>query len=314
MSAILHSVRHPSSASTSTSGLASNLRTAGLAAGLMGIALVGVALIANLAVAADNVDSGRAQTLAWTFGLTTTGFVVLKTGIALTLIGILLRIKDRIDAVKSSLPALAPASNHEPANAAEVDTGFGRVARTARALGPLPIHTMAKKLWAPMVLMGPMLVMAGLVLSLIQSNTGVAADFVDLAAWVQGLQFLGEGLILAGISFLLGTILGELRRGGGEVQEALGVTVWTLKMPLSAKAFVGLMAAGLMAAMAQFVLYLVATGVDNPSTWFAVLGPLREVALGLLLSGIVLALFTIGTVLGFQFDRMRTLVRGEEQS
>lgn len=312
MSAILHSVRHPSSASTT--GLASNLRTAGIGAGLMGIVLVGVALIANLVVAADDVDANRAQTLAWTFGLTTTGFVILKVGIALTLIGILLRIKDRIDAVKASLPGLAPASTQAPANAAEVDTGFGRATRTAKTLGPLPIHTMAKKMWAPMVLMGPMLVMAGLVLSIIQAATDDAGDFVDLAAWVQGLQFLGEGLILAGISFLLGTILGELRRGGGEVQEALGVTVWTLKMPWSAKVFVGLMAAGLMTAMAQFVLYLYATSVDDPSTWFAVLGPLREVALGLLLSGIILALFTIGTGLGFQFDRLRTLVRGEGQS
>jgi hypothetical protein len=279
----------------------------------MGVALVGVALIANLAVASDS-DPGRAETLAWSFGLTTTGLVVLKTGIAMTLIGILLRIKDRIAAVKASLPALAPASSQSPANAADVDTSFGPATRTAGVLGPLPIHTMARKLWAPMALMGPMLVIAGLVLSFIQAGTDNTADFVDLGAWVQGLQFLGEGLILAGISFLLGTILGELRRGGGEVQQALGVTIWTLKMPWSAKAFIGLMAAGLMAAMAQFVLYVVAANVDDPSTWFAVLGPLREVALGLLLSGIVLALFTIGTVLGFQFDRLRTLVRGEGQS
>lgn len=310
MTAILHSVRHPSDAVAGR--LASNLRSAGIAAGVMGTALVGVALIANIAVA-DDVPAG-ADTLAWSFGLTTTGLVVLKTGIALTLIGILLRIKDRIAAVKASLPALAPASSQSPANAADVDTQFGPATRTAGPLGPLPIHTMARKMWAPMVLMGPMLVVAGLVLSFIQAGTDNTADFVDLGAWVQGLQFLGEGLMLAGISFLLGTILGELRRGGGEVQQALGVTVWTLKMPWSAKAFIGLMAAGLMAAMAQFVLYVVAANVDDPSTWFAVLGPLREVALGLLLSGIVLALFTIGTVLGFQFDRLRTLVRGEGQS
>jgi len=312
MSAILHSVRHP--ASTAPGTLASSLRSFGVAAGLMGVALIGVALIANLVVAADTVDAGRSQTLAWSFGLTTTGLVMLKAGIALTLIGILLRIKDRIEAVKASLPSLAPAAAQPPANAPDTDTAFGRAARTAAPLGPLPIHTMARRMWGPMVLMGPMLVVAGLVLSIIQAGTGAAGDFADLGAWVQGLQFLGEGLILAGISFLLGAILGELRKGGGEVQKALGVTVWTLKMPLSAKAFVGLMAAGLMAATAQFVLYVVATGVDDPSTWFAVLGPLREVALGLLLSGIVLALFTIGTVLGFQFDRLRTLVRGEEQS
>jgi hypothetical protein len=311
MSTALHSVRHPFEASAT--GRAHLLRSVGLVAGAAGLALVAVALIANLVVAADG-EPGRSETLAWTFGLTTTGFVALKTGIALTLIGILLRVKDRIDAVKATLPALAPASRETPTALPDTDTGYGAATRTARALGPLPIHAMAQRMWAPMVAMGSMLVVVGLVLALIQSGTDDPADFASLGAWVQGVQFLGEGLILAGISFLLGTILGELRRGGGEVQEALGVTVWTLKLPWSAKAFVGLMAVGLMAAIAQFVLYVVATSVDDPSTWFAVLGPLREVALGLLLAGIVLALFTIGTVLGFQLDRMRTLVRGEGQS
>jgi hypothetical protein len=311
MSTILHAVRHPSSAGAV--GLASTLRSAGIALGLVGVMLVGVTLIANLAVVTDG-EPGRSETLAWTFGLTTTGLAAVKTGIALTLIGILLRVKDRIEAVKASLPALVPAGRHAPVNASDTTTAFGPATRTVGVLDPLPIHTMARKLWLPMVVMGPMIVIVGLVLSLIQAGTTNVTDFVDLAAWVQGTQFLGEGLLLAGISFLLGTILAELRSGGGEVQQALGVTVWTLKMPASAKAFIGLLAAGLMVVLAQFVLYIVATSVDDPSTWFAVLGPLREVGLGLLLSGIVLALFTIGTVLGFQFDRLRTLVRGEEQS
>ena len=180
-------------------------------------------------------------------------------------------------------------------------------------LDPLPIHRLARLMWAPMVVMGPMLVAAGLVTSILQVSADSAGDAAAYSAWTQGLQFLGEGLVLAGISFLLGAILGELRRGGGEVQEALGVTVWTLKMPLSAKVFVVLMATGVMVSIAQFALYVVAASVSDPTTWFTVLGPLREVGLGLLLSGIVLALFTIGTVLGFQFDRMRTLVRGEER-
>ena len=310
MSAVLDAVRHPGSARASA--LPSQLRSGGLAAGLAGIALVSVALVASLAVAADG-GPGRADTLAWTFGLTTAGFVVLKSGIALTLVGILLRVRDRIDAAKSSLPALAGPTAVGPASGSEVATSFGRASRTIRALDPLPIHRMARLMWAPLVVMGPMLVAAGLVTSILQASADSAGDAVAYSAWTQGLQFLGEGLVLAGISFLLGVILGELRRGGGEVQEALGVTVWTLKMPLSAKLFVVLMATGVMASIAQFALYVVAANVSDPTTWFAVLGPLREVGLGLLLSGIVLALFTIGTVLGFQFDRMRTLVRGEER-
>jgi hypothetical protein len=165
-----------------------------------------------------------------------------------------------------------------------------------------------------MLAMGAMAVGAGFVLSLFWA--GDVADrpssAIDLAAWTQGLQFLGEAFLLGAISFLLGTILGSLREGGGEVQESVGVTVKTLKMPLSAKLFIGLMAMGMMVAMAQFVLYIVATTVSGESSiaaWFAWLGPTREIGLGLLLSGIVLALYTIGTVLGFQFDRIKTIIR-----
>ena len=46
---------------------------------------------------------------------------------------------------------------------------------------------------------------------------------------------------------------------------------------------------------------------DNPAsftTWLNVLGPLRELSLGLILAGVVLALVTIGNVLRFQFDRV----------
>ena len=47
---------------------------------------------------------------------------------------------------------------------------------------------------------------------------------------------------------------------------------------------------------------------DERAAWFAWLGPLRELSLGLLLMSIVLALYTIGTVLSFQFNRMRDIV------
>ena len=141
----------------------------------------------------------------------------------------------------------------------------------------------------------------------------ISEEIRSLIAAHAPMEELARAARRGGMALLSEDAARKASRGQTTLEEALRVTVWTLEMPLSSKAFVGLMAAGLMAAMAQFVLYLAATGVDNPSTWFAVLGPLREVALGLLLSGIVLALFTIGTVLGFQFDRMRTLVRGEER-
>jgi len=119
-------------------------------------------------------------------------------------------------------------------------------------------------------------------------------------------------MVLAGISFLLASILRGLRQGGGNVQESLGVPVQTLRMPTTAKVFIVLMVTGMMVAIAQFILYIVTTTFDTAidvATWFAWLGPLRELSLGLLLAGIVMALATIGNVLGFQFWRINTIVR-----
>jgi hypothetical protein len=286
----------------------STYRLVGIALGIAGLALAVVPLIANI-VAADDTAGARASTLAWSFGLTVTAFAVLKLGIAATLLGILVRLWMRVDGVKAALPSLkAHAEPDTSPRYGEIDTAFGRA--TATAPEPLFIHRMARKMYAPMLAMGPMLVALGLVLAIVQSNrSGDAGTFAELGAWVQGTQFLGEGLIVAGISFLLGTILASLRSGGGEVQEALGVPVKTLRMPATAKAFVGLMGLGLMTAVAQLVLYLVAAYADvDQQAWFAFLAPLREFALGTLLLGIVLALYTIGTVLGFQFGRIKELI------
>lgn len=288
----------------------SKFRIAGIAVGLTGLALAVVALIANL-VEADDASAGRASTLAWSFGLSITAFGLLKLGIAVTLMGIIVRLWMRVDSVKAALPDLKADADPEaePAYGA-IETPFGKGRATQIAPGALPPHLMARLLWAPMVAMGPVLVGAGFVLSIVQAHrTGSPHTSQTLGAWVQGTQFLGEGFILAGISFLLGTILGSLRAGGGEVQESLGLAVKTLKMPKSGIAFIALMALGLMTAVAQFALYLVAAYADvNQTVWFGFLGPLREVALGTLLLGIVLALYTIGTVLGFQFHRIREII------
>jgi hypothetical protein len=283
----------------------SGFRPVGIAFGMLGLAAAIAALVANATAASDL----NASTLAWTFGLAVAGFATAKLGIAVTLMGILKRLWFRVESVKAVLPHLKPAAEAEPeVRYGDIETSFGPATASPRALDPLPVHRMAQRLWAPMVAMGPMLVAGGFVLAIVQARTGNASDYNTFGAWTQGLQFLGEGLLLAGISFLLGTILASLRTGGGEVQESLGLTVKTLKMPVTAKLFVGLMALGLMAAMVQFVLYIPAAYVNDPSAWFAFLGPLREFALGALLSGIVLALYTIGTVLGFQFDRIKQII------
>ena len=277
--------------------------------GVAGLMLAAVTLIANI-VAADDLGGGTTtrDTLAWSFGLTTVAFGTLKFGIAAILMGVLVRAWMRVESVKTALPQLKASGSGEPSATGDIDSPFGPATATTSAPPPLLIHRIAPKAWAPMLAMGVMLVAVGLVLAIVQADTENTSEFSDLGAWVQGVQFLGEGMLLAGISFLLGSILSTLRNGGGEVQESVGVTVKTLKMPASAKAFVAIMMLGVMVAMAQFALYIVATTVDEPAAWFAWLGPLRELGLGLLLLGIVLALYTIGTVLAFQFNRMREIV------
>lgn len=295
----------------------SRARTIGLTLGFVGVALATVTLINAIAA---GVLAGRAgeettvaRLLAWSFGLTVTAFGTLKFGIAVILVGILIRLWQRVDSVKAALPALKPANGGGAPEVGGTATPYGR-ATVAEAPKPLFIHRMARLMWSPMLAMGAMAVLAGFILSWVVAADTIGSD-PELAAsqqaWVQGLQFLGEGFLLAGISFLLGTILGSLRKGGGEVQESVGVAVKTLEMPTTAKVFVGLMMLGLMVEVFQFIVYVVVATFDDPvsiaaySSW---LGPVREAGLGILLGGIVLALATIAKALGFQFWRLTEIV------
>lgn len=297
----------------------SKFRTAGLLLVFVGLSAAVVVLIAGLVAGGLSDDANEASTVArigaWTFGLTPLAFATVKVAIAAILAGILVRIWMRVDSVKSALPDLTPRSTDdaERVKAGAITSPYGAATVSAGAPAPLLIHRIAKALWAPMLAMGAMTVAAGFVVSLVQTDQ-VGADpalATQLRAWVEGLQFLGEGFLLAGISFLLGTILYALRTGGGEVQESLGAPVKTLNMPVTAKLFVALMAVGMMVEMFQFVVYLITTTFSDPTTissYFAWLGPVREAGLGLLLSGIVLALATIARALGFQFWRIRELI------
>lgn len=164
-----------------------------------------------------------------------------------------------------------------------------------------------------MLLMGLMALYAGLVLAIAASGSADQAVVRSLNAWVQGVQFLGEGFLLSGISLLLGTILGAIRAAGGDVQQSLGVEVKTLLMPVTAKLFLALMVAGLMVEIAQFFFYAYVASLTSATTvaaYSAWLGPFREFGLGLLLSGVVLALATIARALDFQFSRIRELITG----
>lgn len=233
--------------------------------------------------------------------------------------------------------------------ATAVDTVFSRAQLPVRVTG---MQSMASKMWAPWLIMGFMIVAVALIVDLFTSST--VADYLshtkvdresavrgtDLAqakasiesvkAWIPGFKFLGMGMLLGGVTFLLATILGALRTGGGSVQQALGVEVKLLRPPTTAKLFPMVMMMGMMVLVVAFIVGIVQANIAadywnhsiatrlNPAevgsdilrdfgriqslgTWLA---PLRFVGLALLLSGIGLALATIVRVLRWQSGRL----------
>ncbi len=310
----------PAESSSAHTGTAH--RAAGIAFGALGTALVGASLALSAWTASLIAQGGAEETVraaaALSFGLAVAGLGTGKTGIAFVLWGIVRRIWLRVAAVKAALPKLIPAgSGHGKVTAHNIRTRHGSASVALVAPGPLLIHRMARVMWAPMLLMGVMAVYAGLAVAYLESRSaGEASLFRSLDAWVKGLQFLGEGFLISAVSFFLGSILGAIRAGGGEVQESLGVEVRTLHMHVTAKIFVALMMAGLMVEATQFGAYVYVATLSDPATvsiFTTWLGPFREFGLGLLLSGIVLALASIARALDFQFARIVEIVQRGRQ-
>jgi len=313
MTSFIGTVTRPA---TGSGARARSLRKTGLVLGAIGLGITSVALLASLnagsLAAGDAAADQIASSAILAFGLATAGFATVKIGIGVVLLGIIRRLWVRVEVVKTALPGLIAQRSSAQEPAGDYESPYGPATATREAPGPLPIHRMAQLLWAPMLAMGAMLVAIGLVVDFAAVGaTGSAAGAGTEFAWAQGLLFLGETSLLAGISFLLGSILASIRAGGGEVQTSLGLTVKTLRMPATGKAFIGLMVAGVMVGIVQFVGYVIVDSSGNSSdfaTSFAALGPLREFGLGLLLAGIVLALATIAKVLGFQFSRVTEII------
>ena len=137
-------------------------------------------------------------------------------------------------------------------------------------------------------------------------------------------------MILGGVTFLLATILGALRTGGGRVQEALGVPVRIIKPPMTARIFPVLMMMGMMILSASLIIAIVVASTSygywnhsiatelNPAaagsqvlgslstinTVNAWLAPFKSVGIVSLLTGIGLALATIIRVLRWQSERL----------
>ncbi len=206
-----------------------------------------------------------------------------------------------------------------------------------KASGQTFIHKMANYMWLPMLAMGVMVVAGAFVVGAVQAQ--LASDAFDQMTAVRranletietlqpGIIFLGVAFLLSGISFLLASVLGAMRWGGGEIQEKHAGEVHTPRMPVSAWAFLILMMTGLMVELGTLGLHIYAavqihdyyiTGVPpaadathllgRAQTVLAYAAPLRMVGIGFLLAGIVAALYTIGNVLRFQFDRITAII------
>lgn len=177
---------------------------------------------------------------------------------------------------------------------------------------------MGRALWAPMWLMSLMGFAVGIVLAIARSNIVSISGTADAGAQrlshlVPAFMFIGFLGVFAAVSFAIARILGAFRKGGGEVQEAIGGSVETLKMPATARIFIGMMMMGMMLIAVMVVLHFVAAAnvgawsAETIEAWAIALEGFRRLGVALYLSAIALGLGTIINVLRFQTSRIRQL-------
>lgn len=171
----------------------------------------------------------------------------------------------------------------------------------------------------PMLAMAAMAFPAALVVGVVRADkisSGAAADTIAALQHLGvGLMFVGFAAVFAAVSFAIARILGRLRAGGGELQEAAGRSVQSLRMPATAKAFLVLMAMAMMTILAAVALHVAfAIDVENTTSSlaqsedrFVVLEAIRRIGVAIYLFAITLGLATIVRVLRFQSVRIREL-------
>ena len=215
----------------------------------------------------------------------------------------------------------------------------GRYQETDEPRGTLLPHKLGSVLWAPMTLMGIMLVFAAFGMAIARSQLTVdlsrefsavdKANLETLGQLVPGFMFLGFAMIFAGISFAIARILGVFREGGGLVQEAVGKGIKTPVMPITAWVFLGGMMMAMMVLIFAFVGHIYAAtqahdawinatagiagneaALGRAETWGTWLEGLRRVGVGIYLTSITFGLATIIKVIRFQTLRMKELAQG----
>ncbi len=148
---------------------------------------------------------------------------------------------------------------------------------------PTGMQKMAGMMWAPMLLMGLMIIFASLGLSVVKANfasdyfgvekavrDGADASLIDkrqfiesLNVWLPGFQLLGIGFILSAITFSLANILGVFRVGGVQIQQAFGKEPQTLTRPITGMLFPMMMMMGLM----LLIVNLIIAGIIGAIAW-----------------------------------------------
>ncbi len=212
----------------------------------------------------------------------------------------------------------------------------GRYVETDEPPGLTLPQAVGGRLWAPMAVMGMMLVATAFALAITRSQLSVdlseeftpvrKANFEALGQLVPGFMFLGFGMIFDAISFAIARILGVFRTGGGMVQQGIGKGIKTPVRPLTVMIFL----AGMMMAMMILVFafgghiyaavqahgaWINATDPGAPDaaflgraeTWGTWLEGLRRFAVGLYLVSIAFGLATIIKAIGFLTLRMKEL-------
>ena len=216
----------------------------------------------------------------------------------------------------------------------------GRYVETDEPPGLTLPQTVAGRLWAPMAVMGMMLVATAFALAITRSQLSVdlseeftpvrKANFETLGQLVPGFMFLGFGMILAAISFAIARILGVFRTGGGMVQQGIGKGIKTPVRPMTVMIFMAGMMMAMMilafafaghiyAAVQAHGAWINAMGPGAPDadaaflgraeTWATWLEALRRLAVGLYLVSIAFGLATIIKAIGFMTLRMKELTR-----
>jgi len=195
------------------------------------------------------------------------------------------------------------------------------VRQTATVLGPNLAQRAGRLLWLPMLVMALMAFPVALGLAFVRAaavaNGGSPVSAAALGQFEVAAMFLGFATVFAAISFAIARILGVLRKGGGEVQEAAGRAVQWLPMPLTGWLFLGLMMMAMMMILVAVAVHVVlgvqllsgSASLSMVQSWSEWLEGLRRLGASTYLLAIALGLASIVRTLHFQSVRLRELPR-----